>query len=254
MLVFVKQILDSEAKLSIKDDGKSIDYEERFSLNFFDEFAIEEAIRIKEKWQSCEIVAVSYGPKKAQEVLRTAIAMGGDRGILIEAQTYGIGDPGYTAKILATFAKNEGFDMILCGERAMDDENGIMGVLVAESLDVPYVGSVVKMEFEDEKTVTVDSEIDGELLSYKVELPAVFSLRKGINEPRVPAITGVMKAMRAQIPSIEPTSLISASPRTVILGYEPPPKRPAVKIIEGKTPKEKVTKLVALLKEEAKAL
>lgn len=254
ILVLVKQILDSEAKINIREDKKSIEFEERFNLNFFDEFAIEEALRIKEKVNDCEVVSVSFGSKKAQEALRTSIAMGADRAILIEAERYGIFDPSYTAKVLSSFSKNESFDMILCGERAMDDENGVIGALVAEYLKVPYVGSVIKMELSDQKKVIVTSEINGGFFVYEIDLPAVFSLRKGINEPRVPAITGVMKAMKFKIPSFDPASLCSFSPRTQIVRYDFPGKRPAVKIIEGATPEEKVKKLISLLKEEAKVI
>lgn len=254
IIVFVKQILDSEAMISVKEDKKSFQFEERFSLNFFDEFAVEEALRIKEKVKDCEVLAVSLGPKKAQDVLRTSIAMGVDRVALIESERYSILDPTYTAKVLSGFAKKEGFDMILCGERAMDDENGIVGVLLAEYLKVPYVGSVIKMELKDSRGITVNSEMDGGLFVYDVDLPAVFSVRKGINEPRVPNVTGVMKAMRAQIPSYEPSSFGVFSPKTEIVEYHSPGKRPPVKIIEGKTPEEKVKKLISLLKEEAKVL
>ncbi|MCX7856409.1 MAG: electron transfer flavoprotein subunit beta/FixA family protein [Deltaproteobacteria bacterium] len=256
ILVFVKQVLDSEAKINIQDDKKSLDFEERFSLNFFDEFAIEEAIRVKEKVKNCEVVAVSLGSRKAQEVLRTSIAMGVDRAVLIETEKYNIWDPYFTAKVLSGFAEKEGFNLIFCGERAMDDENGVVGVLIAENLKIPYVGSVVKIEVMDTNKVVVDSEIDGSFFGYEVELPALFSLRKGINEPRVPAITGVMKAMRAQIAFVDPYSLLSIplTQKTEIVRFEFPGKRPAVKIIEGQSPEEKVKKLISLLKQEAKVI
>lgn len=254
ILVFIKQILDPEAKINLKADKSSLEFEERFNLNFFDEFAIEEALRIKERVSQSEVVAISFGSKKAIEALRTAIAMGADRAILIEAEKYQIFDPLFSAKVLSESARREGFDMIFCGERAMDDENGMTGAIVAEYLKVPYVGSVMEIKLTEEKKAFVKSEIDGAYFLYEVELPAVFSVRKGINEPRVPQVTGVMKAMKAKIPTVSLDSIGPISPKTQILSYELPGKRPPVKIVEGSTPQEKVKNLLKLLKEEAKVL
>ncbi len=254
ILTFVKQILDSEAKISLKEDKRSLNFEERFSLNFFDEFAIEEAVRIKEKISNCEVVAISLGSKKAQEVLRTAIAMGADKAVLIETERYEILDPSYTAKVLSAFAQREGFHMIICGERAMDDENGVTGALVGGYLKIPYVGSVVRLEIEGEGKAVAESEINGSFCLYEVTLPAVFSVRKGINEPRVPSVTGVMKAMKMKIPVLEVSSLSPPTSKTQIESYDFPEKRPQVKIIEGATPEEKVKKLITLLREEAKVI
>lgn len=254
VIVLVKQVLDPEAKISLGEGG-SVVFEERFNLNYLDEFAVEEALRIKEASEGVSVTAVTLGPKKAIEALRTCIAMGVERAFLLEVQKYEMLDPSLVAKVLSKFAQNEGFDLILCGERAMDDENGVVGSLVAANLGVPFLGSVTKITLADGSRIVAECEMDGTSSVYETMLPAVVSVRKGINEPRVPAVTGVMKAMRASIPTIDASSLLEGYASKVhVVSYELPKRRGKVKIVEGKTPEEKVKNLIQLLREEAKVL
>jgi electron transfer flavoprotein beta subunit len=261
ILVFIKQVADTEARILIKSDRKSLEIENKFNMNFFDEFAVEEAISIKEKTEGTWIAVCTYGSRRAIEVLRTAIAMGADQAFLLDNTGLDSDDPLITAKILAAFAKQEGFDFILCGRQAIDDESSNVGVMTSEFLGIPHASSIMKMDIVDGNKALVESEIEGGRETIEVQLPALFTTQKGINEPRVPLITGVMKAMKADIPLIDPCSLgltremIDAdAAKTSVLYYETPQNRPPVKIIEGITPEEKVKGLITVLKDEAKAL
>ncbi|MCX5806229.1 MAG: electron transfer flavoprotein subunit beta/FixA family protein [Proteobacteria bacterium] len=261
ILVFIKQVADTEARIFIKSDKKSLEIENKYNMNFFDEFAVEEAISIKEKKEGTWIGVCTYGPRRAIEALRTAIAMGIDQAFLLDNNGINGDDPLITAKILAGFAKQEGFDLILCGRQAIDDESSNIGIMTAEFLGIPHVSAIMKLDIIDEKKVLVESEIEGGRETVEVQLPALFTTQKGLNEPRVPLITGVMKAMKADIPLIDPYSLgltremiDTCAAKTNILYYETPESRPPVRIIEGNTPEEKVRDLITVLKEEAKVL
>lgn len=261
IIVFVKQVADTEARILIKGDQKALEIENKYNLNFFDEFAVEEAIRVKEKMKDSQVTVCTYGPKRAIEALRTAIAMGADRAVLLDNTGLEADDPLIVARVLAAFANQDSFDLILCGRQAIDDENANVGPMAAEFLGVPHVSAVVKLDLADGKVVKVESEVEGGKEVMEVRLPALLTTQKGLNTPRVPLITGVMKAMKAVIPIVDPASLgvpkgemePNAS-KVVTLSYEPPQQRPPVKIIEGETPAEKVRNLIRVLKEESKVL
>lgn len=261
ILIFIKQVADTEARIIIKNDKKSLEIENKYNMNFFDEFAVEEAVRIKEKQKDVQITVCTIGPQKAVEALRTAIAMGADRAFLLDSSKVATDDPLIIARILAAFAGKERFDMILCGRQAIDDESANVGAMVSEFLGIPHVSAVLKMELLDGNTVKVENEIEGGRGISEVKLPALFTTQKGLNEPRVPLITGVMKAMKAVIPVTDPVSLdipqeiiTTGASKVTILSYESPQERPPVKIIEGETPEEKVKNLIKALKEDAKVL
>lgn len=261
ILVFIKQVADTEARISVLHDKKSIDIENKHTVNFFDEFAIEEALQIKDKLKESQITVVSYGGKKTIEALRTAIAMGADRGFLISNEGCATEDPLITAKILAVFAQQEHYDLMLCGRQAIDDENAAIGPMIAEMMDIPHVSAITKLDILDDKFAQAQCLVEGGKATVQVKLPALLSTHKDLNTPRVPLITGVMKAMKTQLPEIDPSTLgirkediSEEASRLTILSYEAKKQRPPVKIIEGPTPEEKVRKLIAALKEEAKVL
>jgi electron transfer flavoprotein beta subunit len=261
ILVFIKQVADTEARILISGDGKSLEIENKYSLNFFDEFAVEEAIRIKERDKVSQVTVCTLGTKKAIEALRTTIAMGADRGFLLDSTNVAVDDPLIIARVLAAFARKDPFDVILCGRQAIDDENGSIGAMVAEYLGIPHVSGISKVEFVEGAKARVEGETEGGRESVEVDLPALFTTQKGINEPRVPLITGVMKAMKAVIPLEDPLALgLTAkdigpeASRIAVLSYEHPAARPPVRIIEGETPEARVRSLVRALKEEAKIL
>lgn len=261
ILVFIKQVADTEARIIISGDNKTLEIENKYAVNFFDEFAIEEAIRIKEKIKESTITVCTYGPPRAIEALRTAIAMGADRAFLIDSTNYEDNDPLVVAEILAAFAKKEGFDCILCGRQAMDDENANIGAMTAEFLDIPHANRITKLDVIEDGKVRVESEIEGGKRVLDIILPALLTTQKGLNEPRVPLMTGVMKAMKTEINKIDPASLDvpketlerNAS-KTVIFSYEMPPQRPPVKIVDGETPDEKAKALIKALRDDAKVI
>jgi len=173
ILVFIKQVADTEARILLKSDKQSLEIENKYNMNFFDEFAVEEAIRVKGKAKDSQITVCTYGTKKAVEALRTAIAMGADRAFLLDNTGLDNDDPLITSKILASFAKTEDFDLIFCGRQAIDDENANIGAMVAGFLDIPHVSAILKFDIIDEKKVLVESETEGGKATLEVELPAL---------------------------------------------------------------------------------
>lgn len=261
IIVFMKQVADTEARIIISSDHKNLEVENKYVVNFFDEFAVEEAIRIKEVLKDVEITVCTFAPKRAVEALRTTIAMGADRAFLIDSANHGTDDPLIVSRILAGFARKEGFDIILCGRQAMDDESANVGPMVAEFLGIPHVSQVTGLRVTDAGTFEVASEIEGGRRVSEVSPPALFTAQKGLNEPRVPLITGVMKAMKTQIDVLDPASIEmpfgsidNEASKITVLSYELPASRPSVHIIEGASPEEKAQNLVRALKDEAKVL
>jgi len=261
ILVFIKQVADAEARIMISGDGKTLEIDNKYVTNFFDEFAIEEAIRIRDTIKEGQVTVCTYGPARAIETLRTAIAMGADKAFLIDSTNYESEDPAITARILAAFAAQKGYDLILCGRRAIDDENAIIGPMMAEFLGIVHVSSVTGVDIVDGAGIRVVGEIEGGRKISDIVLPALLTTQKGLNEPRVPLITGVMKAMRTEIPTVDPLSLGIAkeqidtdAAKVMVLSYEPPPQRPPVEIIEGASPEEKVKNLIQALREDAKVI
>jgi electron transfer flavoprotein beta subunit len=254
IIVFIKQVADSEARIVISGDHTSLEIEQKYVMNFFDEFAVEEALRIKEKVKESTVTVVSLGSPKASEALKTAIAMGADKAFLVDGSALPDHDPLFKAEILSAFVKHEGFDLILAGRQAIDDENAAIGPMAAELLSIPHVSAVTKLDILEGK-ILAEHDAGGGKETVEVELPALVTTQKGLNEPRVPLITGVMRAMKTTVPLIDPETLgISGEGRVRVLSYESPPKRPPVTIVEGETPGEKVKNLIRLLKEEARVL
>jgi electron transfer flavoprotein beta subunit len=246
--VCIKRVPDSETRVKIAADGKSIDEAGvKFILNPYDEFAVEEALRRKEQAGSGEVAVIALGPAAAQETIRTALAMGADRGILL--QTPGAHPDGLeTARVLAAELKGAGFDLILFGKMAIDDYNHQVGPMVAELLDLPCVTTVAHLEIEGNKG-TAEREIEGGVEVVEFPLPAVLTTDKGLNEPRYPALKGIMAAKKKPL-EVKPVG--PGAGALEILALTPPPERQAGKIIgEGSAA---VPELVRLLREEAKVL
>src|SRR5213596_892447 len=196
--VCIKRVPDSETRVKIASDGKSLDEAGvKFILNPYDEFAVEEALRRKEKAGAGEVVIVSLGPSAAQETIRTALAMGADRGVLLQTDTIPV-DGFVTAQALATELKTGAWDLILFGKMAIDDYNQQLGPMVAELLGLPCVTAVAHLEIEGGKGVA-EREIEGGVEVVEFPLPAVLTADKGLNEPRYPALKGIMAAKKKQI-------------------------------------------------------
>ncbi len=253
ILVLIKQVPDPEALVEIGSDGKNLNIEPKFATNLFDEYAIEEALKIREA-QGGTVKVISLGGPKAIEALRTAIAMGADEAMLIEDEGLAGSDGYNTALVLSRALEKETFDMVLCGRQAIDADRGEVPQMVAQFLGLPHVGVVVKLDVADGKAVA-ESAFEGATEVIEVALPAIFTAQKGLNEPRVPLITGVMKAMKVQIPKVTAADLGLAGDlagpdgsRTRILKYLPPKKRPEVQFIEGE-PAEAAAEAVRILVE-----
>jgi electron transfer flavoprotein beta subunit len=246
--VCIKRVPDSETRVKIAADGKTLDEAGvKFVVNPYDEFAVEEALQRKEKAGSGEVVVLSLGPAAAQETIRTALAMGADRGVLLQADRIPA-DGLETAKALAAELKDGGWDLILFGKMAIDDYNHQVGPMVAELLGLPCVTAVAHLEIDGAKG-TAEREIEGGIEVVDFPLPAVLTTDKGLNEPRYPALKGIMAAKKKPL-DVKPTQLGAGAAQVVAM--TPPPERKEGKIV-GEGPGA-VPELVRLLREEAKVL
>jgi len=225
LLVAVKRVIDFNVKPRVKMDGSGVDLANvKMSMNPFDEIAVEEAIRLKEKGVATEIVAVSIGPAKAQETLRTALAMGADRAILI--QTDEEVEPLGVAKLLAKVAEEEQPGMVILGKQAIDDDNNATGQMLAALLGWPQGTFASKVEVAVAATVT--REVDGGLETVKLNLPAVVTTDLRLNEPRYASLPNIMKAKSKPLVTKTPDELgVDIARRLETLKVIEPPKRQA---------------------------
>lgn len=244
----IKRVPDSETRVKIAAGGKSLDDAGvKFVINPYDEFAVEEALRRKEKAGAGEVVVVCLGPAGAQETIRTALAMGADRGVLLQTDAVSA-DSFETARLIAAELKSGAWDLILFGRMAIDDYNHQVGVIVAELLGLPCVSAVSHLDIEG-ATGLAEREIEGGIEVVEFPLPAVLTVDKGLNEPRYPALKGIMAAKKKPL-EVKPVQ--PATGAIEILGLTPPPERKEGKIVgEGASA---VGELVRLLREEAKVL
>ncbi len=230
LLVAVKRVIDFNVKPRVKMDGSGIDLANvKMSMNPFDEIAIEEAVRLKEKGAATEIVAVSIGPAKAQETLRTALAMGADRAILVQTPD-DIGsevEPLGVAKILAKLAEEEQPQMVILGKQAIDDDSNQTGQMLAALLGWPQGTFASKVEVGD-GSVTVAREVDGGAETVKLKLPAVVTTDLRLNEPRYASLPNIMKAKSKPLATRTPDELgVDIKRRLETLKVVEPPKRQA---------------------------
>jgi electron transfer flavoprotein beta subunit len=246
--VCIKRVPDSETRVKIGPDRKSLDEAGvKFVLNPYDEFAVEEALQRKEKAGAGEVAVVCLGPAAAQETIRTALAMGADRGVLLQSDAIPA-DGFVTAQALASELKAGSWDLILFGKMAIDDYSQQVGPMVAELLGLPCVTAVAHLELAGAKGVA-EREIEGGIEVVEFPLPAVITADKGLNEPRYPALKGIMAAKKKPL-EVKPVQLAAGGIEVVAL--TPPPERKEGKIVgEGAAA---VPELVRLLREEAKVL
>jgi len=245
--VCVKRVPDSEARIKVNAEKSGIDESGiKFVLNPYDEFAVEEALKLKEA-SGGEVVAVSVGGQASQETIRTALAMGVDRGVLLESATLPL-DPLPIARALAGELKDGGFDLLLCGKTAIDDSSQAVGPMVAELLEWACVTSISALEISDGRG-RAEREIEGGVEVVEFALPAVLTADKGLNEPRYPALKGIMQAKKKPL-EVKPVSLDDTGIEVVNLA--PPPERPAGRIVgEGV---DAVPALIEALRNEAKVI
>src|SRR3954447_2427183 len=226
LLVPVKRVIDFNVKPRVKADGSGVDLANvKMSMNPFDEIAVEEAIRLKEKGIATEIVAVSIGPQKAQETLRTALAMGADRAMLV--QTDEEVEPLAVAKILAKIAQEEQPQLFVLGKQAIDDDNNATGQMLAALLGWPQGTFASKVEVGGD-AATVTREVDGGLETEKLKLPAVVTTDLRLNEPRYAPLPNIMKAKPKPLPNKTPADYgVDIARRLEALKVAEPPKRQA---------------------------
>lgn len=244
ILVPVKRVVDYNVKVRVKPDQTGVDLANvKMSMNPFCEIAVEEAIRLKEKGVATEIIAVSVGPAQAQETIRTALAMGADRGILV--QTDDTVEPLAVAKILKAIVGEENPDIVLLGKQAIDDDSNQTGQMLAALLDWPQGTFASEVAIEDGKA-NVTREVDGGLQTVALQLPAVITTDLRLNEPRYASLPNIMKAKRKPIDTKAPADYgVDTAPRLEVLKVTEPPKREAgIKV-------ESVAELVTKLKDEA---
>jgi len=259
----LKQVPDTEAEIRPIADNTEINYEGiKFVINVYDEYAVEEALKVKEKAGEGTITIVTLGPERAGESIRTGLAMGADKAVHLNDPALLGGDAYATAKALAKAIKGMTYDLIFCGLRAIDDDSFQVGNILAEFLGLPSVMGVVKFELSgDKKKATVHRQIEGGVEVLEVPLPAVFGATKGLNEPRYPSLPGIMKAKKKELKPVTLADLGFSEGEVGRLGaltqvstFSLPPLRQAGKIVEGDTPEEKAANLAKLLREEAKVI
>jgi electron transfer flavoprotein beta subunit len=249
ILVPVKRVVDFNVKIRVKSDASGIDLANvKMSMNPFDEIAVEEAVRIKEKGGADEIVIVSVGPSKAQETVRTALAIGADRGILVETADGAAVEPLAVAKILKAVVEAEKPDLVILGKQAIDDDCNQTGQMLAALLGWPQGTFASKLVLES-GSVLVTREVDGGLETLRLKTPAIVTTDLRLNEPRYPSLPNIMKAKKKPLDVKKPADLgVDVTPRLKVLRIaEPATRKAGVRV-------SSVAELVQKLKTEAGVL
>src|SRR5262245_14795830 len=244
VLVAVKRVVDFNVKIRVKSDGSGVQLTNvKMSMNPFDEIAVEEVVRLKEKGQVTEIVAVSIGPAKSQETIRTALSMGADRGLLIETPDGAAIEPLTVAKLLKAAVEAEKPAFVILGKQAIDDDCNQTGQMLAALLAWPQATFASKLVIDGE-TALVTREIDGGLETIKLKLPAVVTTDLRLNEPRYPSLPNIMKAKKKPLDIKKPADYgVEIAPRLKVLKtVEPPGRKAGIKVANA-------AELVAKLKE-----
>jgi electron transfer flavoprotein beta subunit len=247
ILVAVKRVVDYNVKIRVKSDHSGVDLANvKMSMNPFDEIAVEEAVRLKEAGVATEVVVVSAGPTQCQETLRTAMAIGADRAILVEADADL--QPLAVAKILQALSQKEEAQIIILGKQAIDDDSNQTGQMLASLMDIPQATFASKVVVADGKA-SVTREVDGGLETIAITLPAVITTDLRLNEPRYVTLPNIMKAKKKTLEIVKPEELgVDIAPRLKTLKVEEPPKRSAGVMVTD------VATLVDKLKNEAKVI
>ena len=247
VLVPVKRVVDYNVKVRVKSDNSGVELDNvKMSMNPFDEIAVEEALRLKEKGIATEVIAISIGSTQVQETIRNALAMGADSGIFVEA-TNNL-EPLNIAKIISSIAKKENIHLLILGKQAIDDDMNATGQMIAALLGWPQATFASKIDISDERAI-VSREVDGGIENIEVSLPAVISTDLRLNEPRYASLPNIMKAKKKPINQIQVDELnLKIEQRLEILRVEEPAKRQSGIMLKT------VDELVDKLKNEAKVI
>ncbi|MDR6952420.1 electron transfer flavoprotein beta subunit [Ancylobacter sp. 3268] len=248
ILVPVKRVVDYNVKIRVKPDGSGVELANiKMAMNPFDEIAVEEALRLKEAGRATEVIAVSVGPAKTEETIRTALAMGADRGIWVKTEEAGV-EPLAVAKLLKAIVAQEGPGLVILGKQAIDDDSNQTGQMLAALLGLPQATFASKVTIEGE-TATVTREIDGGLQTLQLALPAILTTDLRLNEPRYASLPNIMKAKKKPIAEVTPADLgVDIAPKLEVLKtVEPGGRSAGIKV-------GSVAELVDKLKNEAGVL
>jgi len=247
ILVPVKRVVDYNVKVRVKSDNSGVELDNvKMSMNPFDEIAVEEALRLKEKGIANEVIAISIGASQVQETIRNALAMGADSGIFVELNKSF--EPLNIAKIIASTAKKENIDLIILGKQAIDDDMNATGQMIAALLNWPQATFASKVEIA-EKKAKISREVDGGIENLEITLPAVISTDLRLNEPRYASLPNIMKAKKKPINEIKIEELnVEIKQRLDVLKVEEPSKRQSGIMVKT------VEELVEKLKNEAKVI
>ena len=247
VLVPVKRVIDYNVKIRVKADETGVETANvKMSMNPFDEISVEEAIRMKESGAADEVIIVSVGPQQSQETIRTGLAMGADRGILV--QTDEEIEPLGIAKILKSIIQKESPDLVIAGKQAIDDDSNQVGQLLAAMLGWSQATNASTIQLGEQETEVV-REIDGGLETVKIKMPAVVTVDLRLNEPRYASLPNIMKAKKKPIDNVNPADLgVDIKPRLKTLKVTEPPSRDGGEIVEN------IDALIEKLKNEAKVI
>jgi len=249
IVVPVKRVVDYNVKIRVRPDGSGVELANvKMSMNPFDEIAVEEALRLKEAGNASEIIAVSIGPAKSQETIRTALAMGADRGILVQTDDGAVVEPLAVAKILKGVIGEEEPGLVIMGKQAIDDDCNQTGQMLAALLDWPQATFASKLVLSD-GAAEVTREIDGGLQTIRVNMPAIVTTDLRLNEPRYASLPNIMKAKKKPLETKSPADYgVDIAPRLTVLNTAEPPAREAGIVVKS------VGYLVEKLRNEAGVL
>ena len=260
ILVFVKQVPDTETRIQLQNgtvDTSGV----KWVANPYDEFAIEEALRIREKQGSGKVTVISLGPDRVKEAIKYALSLGADEGVHVKGDGLALADPLAVATVLAAAARKLGFDLILTGKQGVDHDWSQAGIILAELLDLPHVSVVVHLELDAATNQgKAKREIEGGDELVEFSLPAVITAQKGLNEPRYASLKGIMAVKKKVIPEltladlgVDPATVSESAASIRFVEFSLPPPRQAGRILEG-DPAVTVPELVRILHKEAKVL
>lgn len=259
ILVFLKHVPDTETKIKLAGGGAQLDEADfKYMVNPYDEFAIEEAIQLKSKVGAEEVIVASLGPARVQEAIRKGLAMGADRGIWVNSE--GVDptslDSLVVARSLASVAQEEAPDIVLLGQKAIDDDAGHVGPMLAELIDAPHVQVVNQVEVKADKSgLEISREVEGGMTEvYSASFPVVLGAHKSLNEPRFPSLPGIMKAKKKPLKEIKFADTQAGQPTTRVRKYALPPEKQPGKVFKGQPVEQMVKEVVGLLRSEAKVI
>jgi electron transfer flavoprotein beta subunit len=254
IIVLLKQTFDTEEKIVIQD-GQIVEDGPEYVINPYDEYAVEEAVKLKET-QSAQVTVVTLGPPRVESALRTALAMGADKAILIEDDESLNLDEHCISKVLSAAIKDREYDLILTGSMSVDNGASQVAVRVAEELNLAHVATAVELTIDSDK-VTVVKDVEGNSEVIEASLPLLVTAQQGLNEPRYPSLPGIMKAKKKPIERLSiddlELNLEESAAKTVILDQFLPPKKEAGKVLSGELSGQ-AQELVQLLHQEAKVI